>query len=202
MAPSTKNRILKAAAELFFRRGFSLVKIEDIADYLGISKKTIYNHFAGKEQLIDRVTEERIGEMLQSLDTQAAAERPFMAKLEGILRSAAEELRALEKLRANSPPAITRLLYGSLRDKITALTETLITEGIEEGLFRQDLPREILPQLYVGIIESYINLPTHQGEFPPIHELVDITQKCLLEGLLTDKARKTMTASVPKAVTP
>ncbi len=189
MAPSNKDRILQAAGDLFFHRGFSLVKIEEIADYLGISKKTIYNHFSSKKQLIDQVTENRIEEMLRTLDELAAADLPFMEKLDAILRAAAEELRELEQLSLKSPPAISHILYGSLKEKVLALTANLIEEGVQEGLFRKDLPQEILPQLYLGIIESYIGTQKRNEGFPPVHELADLTQKCLLEGILTEKAR-------------
>jgi len=47
----TKDRILKSAELLFLRLGIKSVTMDDIANELGISKKTIYLHFTDKDQM-------------------------------------------------------------------------------------------------------------------------------------------------------
>ena len=55
---NTKQRIRHKADELFMRYGFRSVSMDDIALSLGISKKTIYQFFADKNELVDAVLEE------------------------------------------------------------------------------------------------------------------------------------------------
>ena len=50
-----KEKILKVASYVFFSRGFYKIPIDDIASLLKMSKKTIYKHFAAKEDLIREV---------------------------------------------------------------------------------------------------------------------------------------------------
>ena len=44
-----KNKILETAAEMFLSYGFKSVTMDDIAQKMGISKKTIYSHFQNKK---------------------------------------------------------------------------------------------------------------------------------------------------------
>ena len=50
-----QNRIVQKAQQYFFQYGYSKATLSEIATSMGISKKTIYNHFEGKEQLLHAV---------------------------------------------------------------------------------------------------------------------------------------------------
>src|SRR5687768_7810868 len=47
-----KNKILKGAEELFTRYGVRSISMDDIARHLSVSKKTLYQHFADKEEIV------------------------------------------------------------------------------------------------------------------------------------------------------
>jgi len=51
-----KQKIIVKSSELFLTLGFKSVTMDDIATALGISKKTIYVHFANKTKLVESVT--------------------------------------------------------------------------------------------------------------------------------------------------
>lgn len=53
----TKDRILSAAYRLFYKRGFSRVSVDAIADLAGVTKRTIYYHFKSKDEIIATVME-------------------------------------------------------------------------------------------------------------------------------------------------
>ena len=55
-----KERIKQKADELFMRYGIKSITMDEIANQLGISKKTIYQSFADKDELVDEV----VGELL------------------------------------------------------------------------------------------------------------------------------------------
>jgi AcrR family transcriptional regulator len=50
--PSMKQRILETADKLFYSRGIRAVGVDTIAAEIGISKRTLYNHFPSKDELI------------------------------------------------------------------------------------------------------------------------------------------------------
>lgn len=47
-----KERIVRESLNLFFRRGIRPVTMDDIANHLGISKRTLYEHFPSKDELV------------------------------------------------------------------------------------------------------------------------------------------------------
>ena len=51
-----KDQILNKATEMFLTLGFKSVTMDDIASEMGISKKTIYQHFSNKDSLVKTVT--------------------------------------------------------------------------------------------------------------------------------------------------
>jgi AcrR family transcriptional regulator len=54
-ADNTKERILQAAYELFYRKGFARVGVDLIAEKAGVTKRTLYNHFKSKDHLLTDV---------------------------------------------------------------------------------------------------------------------------------------------------
>jgi AcrR family transcriptional regulator len=54
-AGQTRRRILDAAYELFYRRGFSRVGVDEIAAFSGITKRSLYYHFKSKDELLAAV---------------------------------------------------------------------------------------------------------------------------------------------------
>jgi AcrR family transcriptional regulator len=54
-----RERILAAAYKLFFRQGFTRVGVDEIALSAGITKRTLYYHFASKDDLLAAVLEEQ-----------------------------------------------------------------------------------------------------------------------------------------------
>lgn len=51
----TRRRILDAAYELFYRKGYSRVGVDEIAAFAGLTKRTLYYHFESKDQLLGSV---------------------------------------------------------------------------------------------------------------------------------------------------
>src|SRR5690606_41317726 len=57
-----KKRIMDEARSLFFRYGFSKVTMDEAAEGLGMSKKTLYRYFPSKEVLLEEITAAHIDE--------------------------------------------------------------------------------------------------------------------------------------------
>ena len=57
MAEGTKERILRTALELFAQNGYLGTSMNDIAGQLGITKAALYKHYAGKQEILDKIVE-------------------------------------------------------------------------------------------------------------------------------------------------
>jgi AcrR family transcriptional regulator len=54
---STHKRVLEAAYELFYRHGYARVSVDQIGDRAGVTKRTLYDHFRSKDELLAAVLE-------------------------------------------------------------------------------------------------------------------------------------------------
>src|SRR5580658_8939690 len=57
--PSMKDRILETADRLFYLKGIRAISVDTVAAEIGISKRTLYNHFPSKDALISAYLERR-----------------------------------------------------------------------------------------------------------------------------------------------
>jgi AcrR family transcriptional regulator len=77
MEDLNRQRVLEAAGELFNTRGYKAVTISDIAEKLGMSKKTIYQYFTGKEEIALSVIEEFMGRVAEKFDRLEPSSDPI-----------------------------------------------------------------------------------------------------------------------------
>ena len=97
MAGDTKDRILETALELFARNGYLGTSMSDIAARLGITKAALYKHYAGKQEILDRIVE-RMDQM--DKERAEAYEMPETAPdgfAEAYLHTPAEKIRAYSR---------------------------------------------------------------------------------------------------------
>jgi AcrR family transcriptional regulator len=86
--PTMKERILETADRLFYLRGIRAIGVDTIAAEIGISKRTLYNHFPSKDALISAYLERRFvpprasdkSPVEQILGTFDSLERRFASK--------------------------------------------------------------------------------------------------------------------------
>ena len=83
----TRDALLDAAAELFQARGIGAVSLDEVAARAGVTKGAIYGNFAGKDELVFAVANERIERGLIAFD----AATPVREQLRAIVRQALGE---------------------------------------------------------------------------------------------------------------
>jgi AcrR family transcriptional regulator len=86
---ATRQAISDAATRLFFRRGFDTVTIDEIAEAADVGRKTVFNHFARKEDMFF----DRNEELSQTLCEALRQRGPRVSSIEA-LRSTAHQLIA------------------------------------------------------------------------------------------------------------
>ena len=77
--------ILRAASDLLIEKGYHDASMDEIAARVGISKGTLYLHFASKEALVVRLLEQEIAEYLALIDQVVRQRLTVRARLERIL---------------------------------------------------------------------------------------------------------------------
>lgn len=153
-----KETILLKAGEIFLRLGFKSVTMDDIANELGMSKKTIYKFFKNKEELVDEsisVIHEKIHETMSCIcnNEYNAIEENFEIK---------KTFKDLFKNTDDSPMYQLQKYYPKTHAKLMLDEFSLfkdcilknITKGIEEGLYRETIDLELTAKFYFSLIMS------------------------------------------------
>ena len=76
-----RERIIAAAVELFYLRGFGRTTLDQVAGRMGVSKPFIYVHFRSKGELLAAICGQGIGVSLEAIDRALAADGPERDKL-------------------------------------------------------------------------------------------------------------------------
>lgn len=191
---SMKKRIIMGAEAIFAREGVSRVTMDDVADYLKISKKTIYNHFRSKSSLVYSVVSVMISDIVDSLERIASDPGlDFTGRLKAILEYSFRQVSQRGGLIMDNYAGMTFEETDSpvemMRKKILELSDRLFREGIDNGMIRSDLAGEFIPYFYLNVIDGCIRI--YQDEDIGIRrdDLFREALRITLEGVLTEGGR-------------
>jgi DNA-binding XRE family transcriptional regulator len=153
-----ESKIIHKATELFLKLGFKSVTMDDVANEIGISKKTIYKYFSNKELLIEKGTtilhdkiEMGINQIVS--DNHNAIEENFEIRKMFADMFKIAETSPVFQLKKHYPEIHTKLMKRSI-EICTKCFRTNIEKGIKSGLYRQNLDIESFIKFYYTLIFS------------------------------------------------
>lgn len=138
-----KEKIIAKATQLFLKLGFKSVTMDDIANEMCISKKTIYKYFCNKELLIAETTDAITKTIYTTINEIVAKNYNAIAENFEIIKMIKEMFVSIEtspsyQLKKHYPE-----IHGKLTEKLQLEYMTLfkqnIEKGISEGLYRNTI---------------------------------------------------------------
>src|ERR1700691_1095869 len=88
-----RNRLLRAAFELFATRGFQATTVEDITQAVDVAKGTFFNYFPTKELLLTQMSEHRLDILRAALAEARLNRKPSRELLHSLLLALVDEPR-------------------------------------------------------------------------------------------------------------
>jgi AcrR family transcriptional regulator len=143
-AERNRQRILRAAAEVFTTRGLQAT-LDDVAREAGVGVGTVYRRFPDKESLAEALFEERVGE-LAALAEEGLANPDSWAGLVSFLRNAGGLLasdRGLREILMSASYGKNRVEQGKAR--MAPLVGALVERAQRDGKLRADLQATDMP---------------------------------------------------------
>jgi AcrR family transcriptional regulator len=191
---SIAQRIVKAARKHYFAHGFRGVTMDDLAEELGMSKKTLYASFPSKLDLLRAVLLDKFRSVEADLDrVMSPASKDVLAALHQLLacmQHHTEEIQPpfVRDIRREAPE-IFEVVQSRRRDVIQRYFGKLFEDGRRSGIIRKDVSTRLMIEMFVGVTEAIMN-PTKMAELglTPTTGYISII-KVMLEGLLTEKGR-------------
>lgn len=187
----TRNRIREQAKQLYFKYGIRSVSMDDIAVGLGMSKKTIYQYFADKDELVEAIVEDDIR------DTRVDCQECFVQSSNAVEEIFLTMDRMLEHLGQMNPTILYDLHkfhFSSFKKfqehKNSYLLEIIrknLERGIGEGLYRPDINVDILSRFRLESMMLVFNMEI----FPQTkYSIVEVTMAIIenfMFGVVTTK---------------
>lgn len=169
--------------------------MDDLAEELGISKKTLYAHFPGKFDLLEAVLADKFGSVEAMFKEVTCADtHNFPATLQALLVGTQRELDEIKppfvRDMRQKAPDVFKLVERRRAALIQRYFGKLFVEGQRAGMVRKDVPAKLIIEILLAMVQSIMNPPKMEelGMMPK--EGFAGILKIVLEGALTTKGRK------------
>ena len=146
-----KRELIAAISDLFLRFGLRSTSMDDIANHLKISKKTLYQQFTNKDDVVEQVMLYRRDEKIKSTNINELAKKNPIEVMSDIRDFMVSDLGS--RLPANHfdlrkyHPAVYERVAKQEEASTKKFLVALLDSGIKQKLFRADIDKEL--QLYL-----------------------------------------------------
>jgi AcrR family transcriptional regulator len=189
-----KDQIIGQVTVLYYRYGIKSVTMDDVARQLGISKKTLYEFFRDKKDLVEHV-------LLNDYQLFCSFKESIREQDFNAVEEMFELYKMLIRLFQDYNPSMmydVRKYYPDLFNRLKVLrrssmlesVQTNLEKGKSEGLYRADLNSDIIARLHVSRVESMLDNDMFTQEeiasFAVFHEIFVYH----IHGILSDEGRQ------------
>ncbi len=187
------EKILHASTDLFFSKGIKSVSMDDVAKSVGISKRTLYEHYESKDALlvacIESIFKQRNSWMYEMMDGS-------MSFIEVIVRSIYEALSFAQNINPQYFTDLDKFNYSAVKssveqsfEELRKRTESLIEQGKQDGLLRKDVDSKLISHIMVGGDKKSLNDCIYANEYDRTYVLKQLSS-IFLRGMATEKGAK------------
>jgi len=186
-------KILEEAKQLFMRIGIKSVSMDDIAQVLHISKKTIYKSFKDKRDLVNHVIDEKINFEKATLKKYALSNKNAIQRMIDFSRYISQSKKDLNPTMIYDMQKFYPDQWAKMEefrtDYFKDTVKNNIKHGIQSGLFRSDINADIIALMYITLVSGMVQQFTsaeNNYQFQTIHfQMVSYH----LHGICTEEGR-------------
>lgn len=195
-----REKIIHKATELFINLGFKSVTMDDLANEMGISKKTIYSHFRNKTELVEETTMTMCDFITCGIDNIVSLAKNPIEELYEIKKFVMVHLKD-EK---SSPvyqlqkyyPKIHKALKQKQYESMHGCVSENVRRGMEMGIYRDNLDVEFVSRIYFSGVTSIKDNSLFPTEIFSKAQLLDYYLEYHLRGIVTPKGRKILNSII------
>ncbi|MDO4461877.1 MAG: TetR/AcrR family transcriptional regulator [Bacteroidia bacterium] len=184
--------IVTQATELFLERGLKAISMDDIAKAVGISKRTLYENFNSKDELLSDCIKqmeanrrEKIAILCKNakdvIDVLIVVSKDMVANLNRISPLFLQDLNLYHFRLAND-------LFNKHREEQFEGLKQMIRKGKEEGLILKDIDESLMSEIITSTQKS--NMPIISSGKYPYDKIFRHTILCFIRGFATERGRQ------------
>ena len=182
-----RERAIETTSEIVLRCGNLSVRMDDVAQELSVSKRTLYEIFGSKEELLLECMNRHIAHMSKMLEDEIGREEDvltvFLKHLEVLINESRErDHNKFEDM--DKYPKLKKVFHEHLADMARRM-RSFMELGVKQGVFRDDLNMDVLMKAF-SAMGTMANKEADKNEFR-YDELIDGTLVVLLRGIASPK---------------
>jgi TetR/AcrR family transcriptional regulator, fatty acid metabolism regulator protein len=185
-----RERILRAAIDVFAQSGYFNAKVSEIARAAGVADGTIYLYFDSKEDLLISVFREHTRNYLQSLERDLANVKGPEERMRTAIRHHLEALGENRSLAIvwqvelrHSLKFMALLSHQEVSDYLNILRKT-VEQGQSAGVFRRTLHPQLVAKSVFGILDEMVTSWVLSEREYTLEDQADQVADLVLNGLL------------------
>ncbi len=155
------NNLLKNISTLFKKYGVKSVTMDDIAREFGISKKTLYQHFESKDDVIDKVVHYEFEQEMDELEKLFKKHKHVINQLYAVSKFIIKSNLTLNPSLIYSMEKYYQQTWEELINKrkefVLNLIDKNFKEGIKQGIYRRDINLDVIQLFYSFLLNIKSN---------------------------------------------
>lgn len=175
---SRAGEIIRKSSEIFMRYGIRSISMDDLSGRLGISKKTMYLYVQNKTDLVSKVLDllhEEDIDILHSLRVKKPNAIDYLLEMSRQICQKISQINPVMvfDLRKYYPDVIEKVVENKRAFYQTLFIKNL-EDGIVQGLYRNDLNKELTIRLYIHNLEQFFDNDLGSGKVFQSEELFQV----------------------------
>ncbi|WP_454987269.1 TetR/AcrR family transcriptional regulator [Capnocytophaga leadbetteri] len=150
-----KEEIVKRALNDFMQYGFKTFTMDDLASKMGISKKTLYEHFPSKNDLVEAVLDYALDMSCKNVDAFVQGDGSV---IENVYRNQ-KKVKEIFNINSDRPICELQKYYSKTYERMeidfaksdARFIDKLLEKGWQEGLFRKDINVNFYKTFYSSV---------------------------------------------------
>lgn len=189
-----KEKILDKATDMFLNLGFKSVTMDDLANEMGISKKTIYAHYNNKTKLVEESTSHLLDSISHGIDCICDLQKNPIAELYDIKKFVMLHLKNEKSSPQYQLQKYYPTVYSVMKNKQYELMEGCVIRNLKKGIdlriYRENINVDFVARIYFSGVTSIKDQRLFPNSQFPVAVLMDDFLEYHLRGIITPNGRK------------
>lgn len=179
------KQIIEAAVKVIAENGYHASQVSKIAKMAGVADGTIYLYFKNKEDILVSVFEEKMGQFIEqiafSISLKDNADKKLLTLIEMHFSQLSDDhpLAIVTQLELRQSNSALRFQINEILKPYLTVIDEIITEGMEEKVFQDDLNIPLVRQMIFGTLDETVTnwvMKEHKydlvSQAPKVHALL------------------------------
>ncbi|SDB86562.1 TetR/AcrR family transcriptional regulator [Williamwhitmania taraxaci] len=186
-----KEYYLIEIGKLFLKYGVSGITMEEIATRIGISKKTIYNYFENKAEIVELIIQQRFkndNEAMWETITQGKNAIEILVRITNQMKETIREVPPFVRrdLMKHFPLQLEKIGRNHKNNVFEGVRKNILM-GIYQDIYRSNINVELIARYYVNSLDQFIREEVMAGTEIPIDAYYDEILSYHIHGIATAK---------------